>query len=96
MTLLNARIAKLFRLARSGQSLELTADLFNVLNFFDRQWGVRRFVPNNGYGEADLLELVGYDQPKGRGIYAVLPVERDVIYTEGTRWRLQLGARYVF
>jgi hypothetical protein len=42
------------------------------------------------------LALVGYDQARGRGIYDVLPMDRNVIDTEGTRWRLQLGAKYSF
>ena len=37
-TLLNAQVSRLFGLGR-GQSLELTVDLFNALNFFDRDWG---------------------------------------------------------
>jgi hypothetical protein len=37
-TLLNARLSKEFSTLR-GQSVELIADLFNVLNLFDRDWG---------------------------------------------------------
>ena len=40
-TLLNAQVSRLFALGR-GQSLELTVDLFNALNFFNRNWGVQR------------------------------------------------------
>jgi hypothetical protein len=39
---------------------------------------------------------VGYDQARGRGVYNVLPVDRKVIDTEATHWRLQLGAKYSF
>jgi hypothetical protein len=94
-TVVNTRVAKVFPALR-GQSVELTADLFNALNFLDHDWGVRRFVPQSIAGGVSLLELVGYDQAQGRGIYDVLPVGRNVIDTEGTRWRLQLGAKYSF
>ena len=68
-TVVNARVSKVVRTAR-GQPIELIADLFNALNLFDHDWGVRRFVSN-----VELLELVGYDLPNGRGVYKVLPVD---------------------
>jgi hypothetical protein len=83
----SARISRIFSLVR-GQSLELMADLFNVLNLLDDDWGVRRGIDNNR-----LLELVGYDHAHSRGIYRVLPVDQEA--AEGTHWRFQLGARYV-
>jgi len=43
-----------------------------------------------------LLELVGYDPTRGRGVYNVLPVNRKQIVIDASRWRLQLGARYTF
>lgn len=92
VTVVNARISKVFPTVR-GQSVELMADLFNALNLFDRDWGVRRFIPT---GVPQVLQLVGYDPQNGRAIYDVLPVSRNIIDTEGTRWRLQVGARYSF
>ena len=89
-TVVNARVSKIVPTAR-GQSIELIADLFNALNLFDRDWGVRRFVSNN-----ELLELVGYDLLNGRGVYNVLPVDRNTVDAEATRWRVQVGARYTF
>ena len=89
-TVVNARVSKVVPTAR-GQSIELIADLFNALNLFDGDWGVRRFVSNT-----ELLELVGYDLPNGRGVYNVLPVDRNAVDAEATRWRVQIGARYTF
>jgi hypothetical protein len=88
-TLLNARVSKEFSTLR-GQSVELIADLFNVLSFLDRDWGVQR------RHSGDLLRLVGYDQVNARGIYEVQRVDREVRDNEATRWRVQLGARYTF
>jgi hypothetical protein len=43
-----------------------------------------------------LLELVGYDVERGRGVYNVLaPLFRQVD-SESSRWRLRLSARYTF
>jgi len=89
-TEVNARVSKMVPTGR-GQSIELIADLFNALNLFDSDWGVRRFVSNT-----ELLELVGYDLPNGRGVYNVLPVDRNTVDAEATLWRVQRGARYTF
>ncbi|HEX3234314.1 MAG TPA: TonB-dependent receptor [Gemmatimonadales bacterium] len=88
-TLLNARLSTVLPTTR-GQSVELIADLFNVLSFLDRDWGVQRFH------SGDLLRLVGYDEANGRGIYEMGRIDRKVRDNEATRWRLQLGARYGF
>jgi len=90
VSLMNARLSKVFPTVR-GQSVELIADLFNVLNFLDGDWAVRR-----GIGGTAILQLVGYDSANQRGIYVFQtrdPLSRDL---EATRWRVQLGARYTF
>lgn len=89
-TELNARLSSVIPTA-TGQSIELIADLFNVLNLFDRDWGVQRL-----HSGAQLLRLVGYDEVNGRGVYDMLRIDRSVRDEESTRWRLQLGARYSF
>ena len=80
---------------RAGHSIELITDVFNVLNLFDRNWGVQRSAPS-ALGDPEMLELVGYDQANQRGIYNVVPVDRNTRDDEATRWRMQLGARYTF
>jgi hypothetical protein len=93
-TLLNARVSKVFGTGQ-GHSLELITDLFNVLNVFDRDWGVQRVV-YSVLGSVQMLHLAGYDQANQRGVYDVIRVDRRARDFEGTRWRLQLGARYTY
>jgi hypothetical protein len=53
------------------KALELTADLFNVLNFIDRDWA-RTFLAGDVFGgRVPLLDLVGYDEANSRGVYSV-------------------------
>jgi hypothetical protein len=96
LTLLNARVSKRFQFGR-GQSLELTADLFNALNFFDSDWGVQRIVAiGQEQGQPQILLLTGYDQINERGTYMLFPPDRRLRDDEATRWRVQLGVRYGF
>ena len=90
VSLMDARFSKVIPTA-SGQSIELIADLFNVLNFIDGDWGVRRFIE-----DTRILRLVGYDAANGRGIYAFDTQDPNTRDHEATRWRMQLGARYTF
>ena len=90
---LNARLSKAFPTVR-GQSLELTADVYNLLNLINRQWGQYRVT--TGEVRAPLLRLVGYDASAGRGIYRLqLPGLRQ-IQDLASRWQMELGVRYVF
>ena len=91
-----ARLSKRFGLA-DRRVLEVTADLFNVLNFLDADWGlVRQTLPHEGGHGVGLLRLVGYDAPNGRGVYELAPVYRRQIDLEASRWRFQLGATLSF
>ena len=99
-TRLDARLSETLP-SVGGQSLELVADFLNVLNLLDGNWGrvrgaVEEFgVPSIG-NRVGLLELVGYDAARGRGVYHVLgPRPREVLVEE-TRWRVRLGLRYGF
>lgn len=93
---LDARLSKVVRIAGT-HTLEISTQLFNVLNFLDRDWG-RKYAIGNGinYGQIALLNLVGYDEANGRGIYTFLPPERREFQVESTRWQMQLGAKYAF
>jgi hypothetical protein len=90
---LSARVTKAFSTFR-GQYLELTADVYNVLNLVDRDWGQSRVTAlEQG---APMLALVGYDATVGRGMYRLqLPGLRQV-QDLASRWQLELSARYVF
>ncbi len=86
----NARLSKVVR-TLGGQSLELTLDVFNLLHLLDGDWGVVR-----GIDDIALLELVGYDPVAGRGIYQSRSPRPRSADGDASRWRMFLGARYVF
>ena len=91
-----ARLSKRVRLA-DRRVLEVTADLFNVLNFLDQDWGLVRQTLAGGDGNAvPLLDLVGYDAANQRGEYELFSVYRRQIDVEASRWRLQLGGTLFF
>jgi hypothetical protein len=95
-TVLNARVSRVFGVG-GGQSVELIADLFNLLNLLDGDWGVQRTVRvGQLQGQPQLLQLVGWDPSRERGIYHVLPPDRRFRDDPATRWRIQLGARWTF
>jgi outer membrane receptor protein involved in Fe transport len=84
-----ARLSRLFP-TFGGHSLELTLDVFNLLHLLDKDWGVVR-------GSDDrLLELKGFDPANGRGVYRLLDPHRRFIDQDGSRWKMQLGARWTF
>jgi hypothetical protein len=90
---LNARLTKAFQTV-GGHSLELAADLYNVLNLISREWGQSRVTTLNP--GVPLLQLAGYDASAERGIYRVqLPGLRQV-QDLASRWQLELSARYVY
>jgi outer membrane receptor for ferrienterochelin and colicin len=90
----------------SGQSLQLTADVFNLANLLDKDWGINR--ETSGFEEANVLTLATsgatYDtrgtatQADDRGRYSVPtafpPLRRAVVGS--SRWRIQLGGKYIF
>lgn len=90
---LNARVTKALRTV-PGQSLELTADVYNVLNLLSRDWGQHRVTTLDG--SLPMLFLAGYDASTGRGIYRPqLPGFRQ-IQDLASRWQVELGVRYSF
>jgi len=81
----------------SGHTLEITADMLNVLNFLNPGWGLIRQT-GTGFEEQNLIQQTGYDVANGRGIYALaIPVKNAVTLNSiGSRWVFQLGTRYTF
>jgi hypothetical protein len=91
---LNARLTKAIPTA-GGQSLELSANVYNVLNLLNHQWGQPRFTTLAPW--VDMMRLVGYDSTAGRGVYQDLLPPRQVLDVDlVSRWQLELSARYVF
>ncbi len=77
------------------------ADVFNLPNLLNHDWGqVRHTVEDFGAASTGnrvgLLELVGYDQPRGRGVYKILAPGRREVDIDATRWRMRFSLRYVF
>ena len=93
VSLLNARLSETVPLGGS-RSLELIVDLFNLPHLLDRDWGLQRVSSLSG--DIPLLELTGYDEANQRGIYNVIPVDREARDEGASRWQMQLGARYSF
>ncbi|MEO6055480.1 MAG: hypothetical protein ABIQ49_01440 [Gemmatimonadales bacterium] len=97
---LDARLTKVLRTGR-GQAVEIAADLFNLLNLIDHDWGQVRQTSEESGGvpagnRVSLVQLVGYDVANSRGIYHVLEPRRHELQVDPTRWRMQLSARYTF
>ncbi|MGH7517858.1 MAG: TonB-dependent receptor [Gemmatimonadales bacterium] len=89
---LNARLAAFIPLP--GQSLEISADLFNMLNLLDGSWGLEKRTSQ--FETATLLRAAGFDAANNRPIYALSFPRFDEPELNRSRWRLQLGARYSF
>ncbi|MCC7133382.1 MAG: TonB-dependent receptor [Gemmatimonadales bacterium] len=97
---LDARLARRLTIRGIG-TVELSADVFNLPNLIDGDWGLVR--ETTGTGRVSLVSVTGWDQTANRPRYSVpvvaatgqvsLPA-RDVVISTLTRWRVQLGARY--
>jgi hypothetical protein len=95
--LLNARLATSVPVT-GGQRVELSWDIFNLLNMFDRDWGAFKQVSAFEEGPS-FLRATGYDAANDRPIYNFAPpstVERTVLGPNSSRWRMQFGAKYSF
>ncbi len=79
-----------------GQTIEITADLLNVLNLLNSNWGLVRTT--GAFDNPNLIALAGYDATNRRGIYNLrFPVKNSVsVSSLFNRWVFQLGARYAF
>jgi len=51
----------------SGQKLEITASMFNVLNFLNEDWGLREGVSFNNYRAVQFEQYVDQDFIDNRG-----------------------------
>ena len=79
-----------------GRSIELMADVFNLLHLLNRNWGLIRRSADFGLEEVPLLRLVGFDRGRARGVYQLRQPDLRHVDIGASRWRVQLGARYVF
>jgi hypothetical protein len=93
------RMAKIIP-TMSGQSLQITADVFNFLNLLDRDWGLERSTSGFENLSAGWLTMstTAYDVANDRGVYTVpaaLPARKRV-QVGSSRWRIQVGGKYIF
>lgn len=88
-------LAKGFAFGRPGQEIEVSADLFNVLNGINEDWGQFNAVFGSSLSP---LEKEGYDEDTNRVIYSVnntFGSERAVGFSP-LQFQAQLGVRYRF
>ena len=93
---LNARLSKVIP-TWGGQSVEITMDMLNVLNFVNSSWGLTRIT--GGFAETNLVRMTGYNTTQQRGVYSYLTQTKNAVSNVnsiGSRWVVQLGARYTF
>ena len=91
-----------FRLAKriqtfGHQSMEITGDIFNLLNLINSDWGLNRSTTFNE-NLSGLMGVAGWDAANNRPKYSVptsLPA-RDRVSVGSSRWRIQLGLKYVW
>src|SRR5215472_2834138 len=81
-----------------GQHFELQWDIFNVLNLLNSKWG--HFDTATGFEthNSRFLQAVGYDTVNNRPIYnfiAPTSVTTTLYSPTQSRWRMQLGLRYI-
>jgi hypothetical protein len=85
-----------------GQRVEITANVLNVLNLLNSDWGQRQFLQ---FDNVSIWDFGGYAED-GRPVISFsderlneIIDDRDSLYSTddlGSRWQLQLGVRYTF
>ncbi len=90
----NARLSKSIPTV-SGQSLEFTADIFNLPNLINSSWGVVRST--TGFENQALLDQSGYDVNNHRGQYTLKnQTSYNAVLANASRYKLLLSAKYIF
>ena len=89
--IVDLRLQKRFDLPKTKHAIELSADVFNVMNLLNKEWG-----RTNDYGRTNnLMNITGFEQASNSYTYTV-NTGAGTEPINGTPWRLQLGARYSF
>jgi hypothetical protein len=89
----NARLTKVVP-RRAGQSVQLTADVYNVLNLLNSRWGQSRVTIPDPW--VQTLRLSGYDAAAGRGVYQYVFRGLKRVQDLASRWQVEVSVRYVF
>lgn len=86
-----------FNIAGKRQSIELNADIINVANLLNRNWGIKEFVSNNSTAlfdyktKTDVTPNVNYYSfmlDKDKTAWDMSPIS--------SRWHAQIGLKYKF
>ncbi|MFD2248273.1 TonB-dependent receptor [Pontibacter ruber] len=84
----------IFEAGENKHTFQLTFDIFNVGNLFNRDWGRQYFVNNNA---REIITLTGFDQATGQPRFTFNPNSRSYDISQfSSRWQGQLGLRYLF
>ncbi len=79
----------------SRHTLQVTLDIFNVLNLLNKEWGVHRFVTNDSYKLVNIEKVdAGVPSYTYRGTTSQDQVSS--VTDPASRWRMQIGIRYIF
>ncbi len=86
-----------FNIGNTDNTLQFTLDIFNLTNLINKEWGVRKFVPN--FGEVQLLRtetaapnpVFSYNPSVGQNLEQI-----DDLGIQSSRWQMRIGFRYIF
>ncbi|MEO7363255.1 MAG: TonB-dependent receptor [Gemmatimonadaceae bacterium] len=83
---------------RNRRGVEVSADLFNIPNLLNSNWGLVR--ENSNREDLPFIRIVGWDAAASRPRYSMAAVNGQVVFppnnaivADASRWRLQLGVR---
>lgn len=83
------RLAKKFHIYKS-QSIEVSADIFNVANLLNKKWGTQDIL-----GKQNIYSLKSFDATSKNYNYDVSPTT-GIVVPSGNPYQIQLGLRYAF
>ncbi len=93
-TYINARLTKVFP-TLSGQSFELSLDIFNLPNLINSDWG--RIKATTFFENQPILNQTGYDVTNDRGQYSLMNMTGfNAIQANSTRYQLLLSGKYIW
>ena len=82
---------------KNGDILSLSADMLNVFNFINKDWGQLVFVPNVVNSSFSLLDFSGIENNEPQFQFNIPegtePYVKDLF---NSRWRAQVGVKYRF
>ena len=96
VNILNARLVKVIPTI-NGQSLELSADIFNLPHLVKWNWGIFKSTSGGpGFENENMLRQTAYNTALQRGVYALNTRAPERPNLTSSRWQIQLGAKYIF